>query len=613
MSGSAAPRRGIALGAGVAAVLLCVLMLLPAGAGAGAIPRDSARAPPSVPTAHPLPLAAPSPGSARTAAATLGGTAWLNATAGTPAALIGRNRAGMAYDAQDGYLVLFGGYNPPNPSQFFNDTWSYRAGHWSQLFPTTSPSARANFQLAYDPVDRYVVLFGGFSFASGMLGDTWTFAGGAWTQLSPTLAPSARDMANLAWDPVDQCLVLFGGEDGAQAFNDTWTFVHGVWSQIHPAVAPQARYYAAFAADALDGELVLFGGATYSTPANLGDTWTYAHGAWSRVTPGGTTPPAGALDAMAPDVLGSVLLYNGWNGTGPAATANNTWTFQNGSWTRVSPAERAPNRAGPSLAFDPEVGNDILFGGNVNGVWTNTTFRFDSPVASQVPNATRGEAPFNESFRSNVSGGLAPYSYAWSYGDGNRSNGTVADPVHDYRAPGLDTATLVVTDAANATSVPATSQVSIAAHLAARIQLSAAFDNGTVPWNVTVSASVSGGVAPFTYAWSFGDGASSTSGSASHVYRTAGSFEVNLTVTDALGVDAVDHLGLNATAPPSNGGGNGGGGGGSVTGSPISPLEIAGIVAVLAAVAAVAAVLVWRSRRSGGAAAPPEKPRPPAS
>jgi PKD repeat protein len=47
---------------------------------------------------------------------------------------------------------------------------------------------------------------------------------------------------------------------------------------------------------------------------------------------------------------------------------------------------------------------------------------------------------------------------------------------------------------------------------------------------------VSGGTAPYTYAWSFGDTATGTGNPATHTYATPGTFSVMLTVTDMNGV-----------------------------------------------------------------------------
>src|SRR6266480_1592584 len=55
----------------------------------------------------------------------------------------------------------------------------------------------------------------------------------------------------------------------------------------------------------------------------------------------------------------------------------------------------------------------------------------------------------------------------------------------------------------------------------------------TVGQSVSFTPVVSGGIAPYTYAWAFGDGATSTAANPSHTYSVAGGFTVKLTVTDS--------------------------------------------------------------------------------
>ena len=50
-----------------------------------------------------------------------------------------------------------------------------------QLNPATSPSPRAVSAMAYDPVSKKVVMFGGFNDTT-YLNDTWTWDGTTWTQ-----------------------------------------------------------------------------------------------------------------------------------------------------------------------------------------------------------------------------------------------------------------------------------------------------------------------------------------------------------------------------------------------------------------------------------------------
>jgi len=71
----------------------------------------------------------------------------------------------MAYDAADGYVLLFGGTESFNSTTSLGDTWEFHAGQWTQLFPSSSPSPRIFASMAYDAADGYVLLFGGVTVA----------------------------------------------------------------------------------------------------------------------------------------------------------------------------------------------------------------------------------------------------------------------------------------------------------------------------------------------------------------------------------------------------------------------------------------------------------------
>src|SRR5262249_40539533 len=49
------------------------------------------------------------------------------------------------------------------------------------------------------------------------------------------------------------------------------------------------------------------------------------------------------------------------------------------------------------------------------------------------------------------SGGTAPFTYTWTFGDGTSQSGTL-NPAHTYANPGTNTATVTVKDANNQTS-----------------------------------------------------------------------------------------------------------------------------------------------------------------
>ncbi|MEO7016865.1 MAG: PKD domain-containing protein, partial [Leifsonia sp.] len=125
-------------------------------------------------------------------------------------------------------------------------------------------------------------------------------------------------------------------------------------------------------------------------------------------------------------------------------------------------------------------------------------------------------------------------SYAWDFGDGGTATGATAS--HTYAAGGSYTVRLTVTDNLGATNsttatvtvtAPPPNQPPVAAFTSTVTNLSVAFDASS-------SSDPDGTVA--SYAWDFGDGATGTGVKPTHVYATAGTFTVTLTVTDNLGL-----------------------------------------------------------------------------
>src|SRR5215472_1164589 len=111
---------------------------------------------------------------------------------------------------------------------------------WTDLttFVGSGPAPRWLGGMTYDPIDHYVLLFGGDDVTAGLYSDTWTFANDTWTLLSPNSYPIGRYAFGLTWDYTDKYAVLFGGYStaaGTPAYNDTWTFVHGQWTNATPA------------------------------------------------------------------------------------------------------------------------------------------------------------------------------------------------------------------------------------------------------------------------------------------------------------------------------------------------------------------------------------------
>src|SRR5215472_8467911 len=88
-----------------------------------------------------------------------------NAVAVNPVGTPGqRAHHAMAYDSDRGVTVFFGGeIGKSGSEQYFNDTWEYDGTAWRQInVPDPKPGPRSFHAMAYDPVRKRVVMYGGF-------------------------------------------------------------------------------------------------------------------------------------------------------------------------------------------------------------------------------------------------------------------------------------------------------------------------------------------------------------------------------------------------------------------------------------------------------------------
>jgi PKD repeat protein len=130
------------------------------------------------------------------------------------------------------------------------------------------------------------------------------------------------------------------------------------------------------------------------------------------------------------------------------------------------------------------------------------------------------------------SGGSPPYSFDWSFGDGNQTTGVLVS--HAYQTPGVYAISVTVED-----STGITNSTSVAVTVVPRPEVVVVVAPGhetdlDVPVNLT--AVVTGGVGVSSELWTFGDGTQSTGASVTHTWTRVGNYSVSLTFTDRLGV-----------------------------------------------------------------------------
>jgi len=124
-------------------------------------------------------------------------------------------------------------------------------------------------------------------------------------------------------------------------------------------------------------------------------------------------------------------------------------------------------------------------------------------------------------------------SYLWNFGDGSSS--ATRNPSYTYNVTGSYTITLSVTNSVGCSSFlrktgwvtvvgPPTVSFTADTTLFCGPNATGRFNNGS-----------SGSYIPLTYAWSFGDGGTSTASTPTHGYTSNGSYTVKLIVTNAVG------------------------------------------------------------------------------
>jgi hypothetical protein len=518
------------------------------------------------------------------------GGAWTNVTNQGPQPPP-RYDANFVYDSRDGYGLLFGGFGVNGVP--LNDTWSYVGDTWTNLTNATqAPPARGAAAATFDHADSEVVLFGGCGAGPCPRNDTWRFQSGQWKNITLTVGapPASRDRAAFVWENGDNMALLFGGCGAVCPLGDTWAFSKGKWAPLAPALSPPARQGAAMSYTGVDNATYLFGGA--GATGDRADTWRWANGKWANVTLTTVTTAAPrdgmvAIDSTVAWTLTGArkipfTMFFGGNVSACLACAPGP---SNESWVLEPPLFVAPS-ALPSVV---EVGQPVAFssaavGGSggpyvylwsfgdrmtafaqspthsyggpgvylvgvtasdVAGVWTRgtvdvTVLPGPAVFALAIPLATDIQRPIT--FSGAASGGTAPYAYRWTFGD--QSGASTSSATHAYATPGNFSANLTVTDQVQGYGV---GWANVTVHPLPQVQATASASATTLGTNVSFAATVVGGTAPYTYAWTFSDGGAAAVASVVHAFNRTGTFRASIVIADAVGAESSQNFSVVVT------------------------------------------------------------------
>lgn len=264
-----------------------------------------------------------------------------------------RDSAMIAWDETNDYWIVFGGQDSSVVDSNKSDTWTSPDGvTWTQHFPDNVPPARLSHGMAFCAAIGKVVLFGGFQTSSNFVNfnDTWAWDGSDWTELFPSTPPTAR--GDMGCCESGDGVLIFGGVDSTWPPNngdsqDTWRFDGTEWTDVSPVTSPPSLSFVSMGASTLPGgpDVVLFGGLrifpSFGSYVYNTDTWGWYDDTleWVKLDPPITVQPtgnrgwscqlAGNPIVAAPDDHRGVVLYNEvlTSDAGGVTDFHETWTF----------------------------------------------------------------------------------------------------------------------------------------------------------------------------------------------------------------------------------------------------------------------------------------------
>ena len=232
--------------------------------------------------------------------------------------------------------------------------WRWDGEDWQNVTANDpSPVNKMASAAAYHAEAGHIVLVGGEGVASFRNTETWTFAAGEWTQEID--APDARVLARAAYHAAEDDVIVFGNQGGPST---TLLWDGAIWDE--PVIPePLGRAVPGLAYDSARQSTVLFGGADLDgTGADLGATWIYQSGGWTKMTP--TPSPGGRSNhTLTYDPSHEVIILTGGQ-VSDATFFNDVWAWDGAAWTEVFIPTPGPGASQFRRAAYDEVNEAVL-------------------------------------------------------------------------------------------------------------------------------------------------------------------------------------------------------------------------------------------------------------
>jgi N-acetylneuraminic acid mutarotase len=240
-----------------------------------------------------------------------------------------------------------------------------------------------------------------------------------WTRLSPSgKLPQPREVQAMIYDPITKRVIMFGGSTEERLVNDTWAYdpVADAWAQrkLYGGAEPSPRGLSGVAYDPGTQRLIMFSGG--EEPGFSSETWTY-----DPVADTWTTSPTSAPSRYPTPRIGHVLAYDpntgklimfggGTRGFDSRTLKigdllNDTWAYDPvaNTWTNLRPSGSVPEpRYMYAMAYDPSIRKVVLFGGMSATGRFGDTWAYDPVANTWTKLEPAGKPPAPRAFASLV-------------------------------------------------------------------------------------------------------------------------------------------------------------------------------------------------------------------
>jgi hypothetical protein len=275
----------------------------------------------------------------------------------------------LVHDPVGQQLLMLSGMSRMQRTVDLREVWSLDTGEyaWESIGESGPFDALINF--GADIESGQVITF------NLEPAQTWSFdlASQTWQQQEPATQPEStsanpRFGAPLTYDVESDRLVLFAGGSPWHMYADTWAYDYDTdtWELMDPTSSPSPRAMYATAYDSESDRVLLWGGFT-GTDENDVQMWAYDYNtdSWEALANSDGPQQHWERHGMAyiPEI-DRVLFYSGMleeEGVLPAETWY--YDYNTNTWSAIDVDTSPPKLAMYGIAYDPEVGKVVVFGG----------------------------------------------------------------------------------------------------------------------------------------------------------------------------------------------------------------------------------------------------------